>query len=474
MKSVNFLLSFRELSGHNQEPLEIRGNHEQLQLLSETVTHYVQTLLGQSLVPSPTKASAVPPDEVTPSTEDATPSQLYLQPRSLVTHDLVIGTLSTNAEHQTISLKATQLFDLVSALDDCAAELDVLPLSTPRQRPRIPVWASSAAVIVLMLGVSTATLQLTQQNSTSDREWVTSADQNEADPPVNPSTEGIASAPKGSSKTQPLPQTSSPSASHAPSAGPTPPANADRSDLKPSPKSRQTPPSTGASAPRQEAHTPSLSAQPPANNPALPNQPETQSQDPQTLPDRSPNRQETERQPVAIAPPPADSRELRTQASSPPPAAAPSSRPAAEPVPKTAADPSITSKQGADRFSGRSIPQRLGQPIPGNVAESEADVAVQSAHIQNIRQYLSQRWQVPAGLTQPLQYQLTVNANGSLKQVKPLDQVATNYLDQVPLPAVNQPFIAPLQPSQTAQVRIILRPDGIVQIFGEASGGKAP
>lgn len=482
LKSVNFLLSFRGLSGRNHEPLEIRGNHEQLQQLSETVTHYVQNRLGQSLVANPATSSTTItafPEETAEPSEDASAKQLYLRPRSLVTHDLVLGPLSTNAKHPTISLKATQLFDLVSALDDCAAELAVLPLSKPSQRPAIPVWASSAAIIVLMLGVSTATLQLTQQNPASKRDWVTSSDQNDANAPTTPTAEGTAAAPKGNAKSQPPPITSQPSIAPSPRATPSP--RAGRSDLEHS--SEQQPPSSiVATAPRQDTRAPSVPSQPqppdkpqaPAKNQQLQNQPQTPPQEKEILADQSTSKRL--RQPVAVAPPPADSQSLRPQASSPSPAAAPLSKPAAEAAPETTADTSAESSlQEADRLHSHQGPHRslhqFGRKAPGNT--DAAYVAPQSAHVQNLRQYLSQRWQVPAGLPQPLQYQLTLNANGSLKQVQPLDKVATQYLEQIPLPALNQPFIAPLQPSQTSHIRLVLKPDGTVQVFEGMAADKA-
>lgn len=470
LKSVNFLLSFRELSGHNQEPLEIRGNQEQLQLLSETVTHYVQDRLGQSLAAAPNPPATAMADELASAdTPEAVAAQPYLRPRSLVTHDLVLGPLSTNAENQTVSLKATQLFDLVSALDDCAAELEVLPLSaTPSRRPAIPVWASSAAVIVLLLGVSTATFQLTQQNPATQREWVTASDQDANAPSA---TEGIAAAPQDSTATAPSanPQPAYTPPRETPTAAEAKRNEARRNDLETTAPPKPASPPIVASAPKQETLAPPVPAKP-VNNGSLKNQPAAPAPKDKVLADQ---RQKTQRarqstskqlqEPVAVVPPSADAEFARPAFS--PPAEAP--QPAAEPAPPTADSSIAASELEADQLNGHRGQQRslnsLGRQAP-SMAES-ASVSPQTAHLQNIRQYLSQRWQVPTGLTQLLQYQLTLNANGSLKRVQPLDPAATQYLDQVPLPAVNQPFIAPLQPSQSPQVRLILKPDGVVQLW---------
>lgn len=478
LKSVNFLLSFQELSGRNHEPLEIRGDRKQLQLLSETVANYTQSLLGQSLATSRWTSSAqvVSPSPNPISKNDAanhpvdSPTQPYLRPRSLVSHDLDLGSLSTNAEYQTVCLKASQLFDLVSALDDCAAELEVLPL--PTRRPALPVWASSAAVIVLMVGVTTATLQLTQQNPVTQREKVTSTDQTDANDAAPAEVEGIASSPNTRSA-PPRPTPSSQPSSPSPVA--TPSADANRSDLENSSEQQRTRPSVVASAPRQERLTPPVSSKPQAqeNTQTLPPQPKAPPKDDKTLADQRPREQ-----PVASDAPPADPKTPRAKISNSPPAAAPPPIVAAEPAPETTADTSAEStSQESDRFNGHrsaNEPHRshhqAGRQAPGNT--ESANVASRSAHALNIRQYISQRWQVPAGLAQPLQYQLTLNANGSLKHIKPLNKVATAYLGQVPFPAVNQPFIAALNSSQSPQVRLVLSPDGSVQTFVNGTADK--
>lgn len=148
-------------------------------------------------------------------------------------------------------------------------------------------------------------------------------------------------------------------------------------------------------------------------------------------------------------------------------------------MPASTAD-TITAESGlneADDLNGNrrapdSALNQVGRQAPGNT--EAAYIPPASVPTQNLRQYFKQRWQVPPGLTQPLPYQLTLNANGSLKQVTPLNNVATQYLDKVPLPTVNQPFIAPLKPSQSLQVQLILKPDGTVQLLEGVAGDKAP
>jgi len=180
--------------------------------------------------------------------------------------------------------------------------------------------------------------------------------------------------------------------------------------------------------------------------------------------------------PVAEAP---SAAKLRSKAS--PPAAVSSSSGAEKPGSEEAAETSAASESDMAAADSAEMDRSQGHPGPQlesfnrqrpEQSETAADIP-ESAYVQDIHQYLDSRWRVPTGLNQPLPYQLTLNANGSLKQVQPLNQVAIQYLAQVPLPAKNQPFIAPLQPSQILQVQLILQPDGTVNVW-EGGAGQAP
>ena len=471
LQSVNFLLSFQELSGHNHEPLEIRGDREQLQVLSETVTHYVQSMLGQSLATSALQTSA---ELALPSAQDIVAPSItladgvksasncnlpYLRTRSLAIHDLVLGSLSTNAEDQTVPLRASQLFDLVSALDDCAAELEMLPLPTPTQRPAAPIWASSAAVIVLVLGVTTATLQLTQQDSSTQRDWVTSSDRPDSanQPAATADGDGNASAPPGSSvpKSMSSPPVQPPSAVSPPTAG--------DANVKKSPEETSSASPFVAVAPRQEPLAPAPATVPQAQSkpPAKADLPSSKNQGATAFTDKpNPSQQAAPIDQKALRP-----KVPKSQTVDPP-------QPAAESEPVTADASESESFSDSDHLNSQppatdhlSRNQLDGQ-APSTAANSRTHAL--SAQAIEIRQYMSQHWQAPTGLTQSLQYQLTLNTNGSLQQVKPLDQSATKYLSQVPFPAVNQPFIAPFKSSPSPQVRLVLKPDGTVQTFVDA------
>jgi len=479
-------------------------------MLSDTVTQYVQSLLGQSLstsvfaVLSPipgaqndsvstshpqdsdpplasepllyaaAKESKVVPSAThrlssTPSSED----QPYLRTHSLLTHDLVLGSFATNAENQTVPLKTSQLFDLVSALDDCATELEMLPLPTPTRRPIIPVWASSAAVVILTLGVTTATLRLTQQTPSDPNDLVTTADRDQEQPSI-PSADfdGDASAPAASSTPQSQSPSSasktSPSPPSAPTSAPAPAANT----TEESPGRKQTGSAPVVTLdPRQKRQTltkPTQSKSPDtgeSTQKTSTTNTQIQDQEAIALADKSGQRQKS---PVSAA-----EKELQPEISNRPHAtqpAAPSSSGAAPVASEPSGDADTFAE--TDRLQNQKLDQNpIDSAVPSTTTLSRTRALAPAAL--EIRQYISQRWQAPAGLSQSLEYQLTLSANGSLKQVKPLNQEASQYLKQVPLPAINQPFITPSQSSPSIPVRLVLKPDGTVQTFVETQSDTA-
>lgn len=495
IKSVHFLLSFPGLSGRNHEPLEIRGDREQLQLLSETVADYVQHRLGQPLATAvitsqfaPASTIAVDQTQLTSHSE-----QPYLRARSLVTHDLILGSLTTNADQRSISLKASQLFDLVSALDDCTAELEMLPL--PPRHSVLPVWASSAAVIVVMLGVTTATLQLTHQPPSTQQDWVTSSKQQNSSESPAAKADGGPSAPL-SRVAPPSPDTTAQQPSLSP---PVTPPLADAIDSLPQPLPEEGDDNSLPSGAKLPGQTPLSSPAPPQAlakaepkvspapltkiPPPSPNIPSGDifSPPPQPSPESSGNLPQEGPPTLAdqstgqSAPMTPTAKSLQTpHRSSPgavPPVTAESSLPETADA-RTEAEEFSASDQLRDRSleSRRQSHAQLEQSSLANATQAH----VAALQVLELRQFMSQRWQVPVGLTQPLRYQLSFNANGSLKQVNPLDKAATQYLSQVPFPAANQPFITPFQSPQFPRIRLVLKPDGMVQTFVDVTAETAP
>ncbi|NCJ06910.1 DUF4335 domain-containing protein [Synechococcales cyanobacterium C] len=161
VKSVQFLLSFEGSPEKSREPLEIRGDHTQLESLHEAVQAYIQTVLALPLEQSSLELD--PPDVSPPHGEMFPATQgVSLRPQGLLQHELRVGALAFDLP--IISLKTTQLFDLATALDAYAAELDTLPLvaASPRWQQAPPTWMRSAAAVVFLVGISAASVPLLQ------------------------------------------------------------------------------------------------------------------------------------------------------------------------------------------------------------------------------------------------------------------------------------------------------------------------
>jgi hypothetical protein len=92
----------------------------------------------------------------------------------------------------------------------------------------------------------------------------------------------------------------------------------------------------------------------------------------------------------------------------------------------------------------------------------------QSSQAQQVITYFETRWQPPANLKQSLEYRLLINRNGSITQVTPLGKAAQLYLSQTNIPVNGEAFISPVDKSQPSIIRLLLNPNGQVQVFTES------
>ncbi len=160
IKSLQFLLSFDSSAQRAREPIEIYGNQTQLSALTETVTQYIQTVLASRATELPLCGSQTEPSA--PAPDDAT-AQLALRPRSLLTHELMLGSLATAQSGSSLLLKVSQLYDLATALEDCTTDLQQMPTLIAAERPAVIMpFLRSAAVVLLTVGLGTATWRLFQ------------------------------------------------------------------------------------------------------------------------------------------------------------------------------------------------------------------------------------------------------------------------------------------------------------------------
>ncbi|WP_404783787.1 DUF4335 domain-containing protein [Altericista sp. CCNU0014] len=162
VKSLQFLLSFDSLAQRSREPVEIQGDRTQLSALTETVTQYVQTVLASRSTDLPLASPSDEPLALPGLSASAAPHALSLRPRSLLTHELQLGDLATAESGPSVLLKASQLYDLATALEDCTADLQHLPAPIAAERPSVLPLLRSAAIVLVTVGLGTATWKLFQ------------------------------------------------------------------------------------------------------------------------------------------------------------------------------------------------------------------------------------------------------------------------------------------------------------------------
>ncbi|HEY9812540.1 MAG TPA: DUF4335 domain-containing protein, partial [Candidatus Sericytochromatia bacterium] len=208
LKQFTFELYIDDPRHQHAPQVSLWGDGEELEMLQEAVSEYVQDLIDKSHnqleialgQPASQSSSALAlPDEnnnyhlkALPSSEanlarlapaqeaevEEIPSEYppepsqprlmlaaspYLKPRGLLAHDLVLGPLETDESGPVISLSVLQLFDLATALDEYAADVMVMPSlsSPPLSSKNRPTWIYAAAgAVVAAVGLTLALGQM--------------------------------------------------------------------------------------------------------------------------------------------------------------------------------------------------------------------------------------------------------------------------------------------------------------------------
>ncbi|MGF1604462.1 MAG: DUF4335 domain-containing protein [Thermosynechococcaceae cyanobacterium] len=459
LKSLDFLLSFKELRDRNQQPIEVKGSRDQLDSLFEAVSGYVEQLLGHNLGELPITSNKpleenIAPEETVEESDKGgadnalpvpltLPVPVHLRPKSLLSHELVLGTLATETSGQIVQLKASQLFDLATALDEYAAEVETLPTQVPTPiRPAVPAWTRAAGLILLVGGTTFAVTQFFNSGFVDPN--LTVSQEEKTAPP----------APQASASLPPLPA-DTPLPSPTQSLPQVPLPRRDAADLIPDEGAplRQQPNSGDRSRPGSSSNQDQI-----ATLPTLPAPPPLVSVNPKDL--QKPDRLQAPTTIAGRTPTELGKTNLDSSAG------------ASEPVEQAA---STRAAAELDRESQLVPPAAVTAPVTPSAARQSSGVSKLNEtafdvrpQISQARQYLASRWQAPANLKQTLQYTLVLNSNGSIRQVKPRGQAASQYLSRTPIPAVNQPFVSPLQGKSTS-IRVVLAPDSTVQTFLESS-----
>lgn len=525
---LQFELRFDDPRLPEEQQVNIQGDRNQLEALHEAVTTYVQDLLNQSpdrfnavfspqATPSPdaavtsspqaldlssndSQALSLSPEPRTLASSDASahldpsgvpkeaiatpPRKIFLQPGRGLSHDLFLGSLATQETRPVIQLSVLQLFDLVTALDEYAADVVIPSVSRPRLVPVPPAWASITALVLLAAGLMTAVVQFLNRSGSQQQTANSSAtqgsssnDQQQIALQPSPLAPGVPTPPLSSPETLPL---LPPVGNLVPSPSPSLPSGT---------VPGTTPALPGVPGTNAPQTLPVIPATPRANAPqtppVIPISPVTppppiftnpgSSQDWSLSIPGSPTAPKTSggRSPTAIPSPSAaiPSPSPQITPANPDLEAAISDANRAASTGEATDKPTAGSRDSATiRESLRGTPTQTQSPstptTPNKPKVTAFDTIPQVAEVRN---YFQQQWEPPSGLTQTLEYSLVLEVDGTIQRIEPLGQAARNYVDRTGMPLIGERFVSPNKNGQTPTIRVVLNPDGKVQTFLESS-----
>lgn len=485
------------LQSDTEEPtiltIVVRGTVEQLQSLHAAIQNYLQGFLAKANVPAlaatstpgPIRFPVDPPRRSSPAVADA---GIKLQPRGLTQHTLQLGSLVASPSVSAIELASTQLFDLVGTLDRYARDVPTPATEPQRQLIARPsgarkqgLWIAATALAALGLaGLAKVlpsfqgpALQVASQSATDEQRDAPNVN-NTFQPGILPGLPTGTPAPNGLASGLPTP-TGTPGATPS-SAIPTPnPSQTLSVPGIPVPSSTSLPTAIPTAIPagaesvapgaKQSSSSFAQSLPKPVSGALKPVPPTfaIASRSPQLEKARGSNSAAKTYPPVsgsAFKPvPPAASRPPQT-------GIIPQANPAARAQPfepfSPAAPPVSAARDAAAETAARTTPTETAARDAGG--GTVFDITQQ---VREVRDYFQPRWTPPSGLDQVLEYQLSVNSDGSLWKIAPLGEAAGRYIDRTGMPLLGVPFVSPIPNRQRATVRLVLSPDGKVQTFFE-------
>ncbi|MEB3217537.1 MAG: DUF4335 domain-containing protein [Nostocales cyanobacterium 94392] len=497
IKQVRFNLSFDDPRQPEKEKVVVQGDRDQLEALYTAVSSYVQEILQQSpenFWASRVEGQTASKTSETAAVEDIPNSQpdissfrnefafrgnIYLQPSSHLTHKLFLGSLASQIRGSSIQLSLLQLFDLATALDEYTADVVAMPTVTQQRRNSfaIPGWAPVAAVLVLGLGLMPLTYQYANQLREQRKTGETVATAKQEIDADNSAT----LLPTPNSLLTPLPNASPlprldggltvPNAS-LPSSVTSPDSTLGRI-----PGSTLPPASTNPNSSLSNIPLTSLGSSNLGGTTAI--KPQTEGQTLSLNPKSAATKTEGGNSLTSISPGNTNLPTTRPLTSLP--SLTNPSTPIVPAIPSKQAPASLQNNQPSSRINPATLERDLAAQlrdtrtaIPANNEQKSTTTAAANSQtlfdtnqVAEMRNYFKQRWQPPKGLTEPLQYSLTVGVDGALEQILPLGKAARDHVEKAGIPEIGQPFVSPSRNGQNVRVRAIFRPDGQVQAIPE-------
>ncbi|BAU63269.1 hypothetical protein STA3757_06290 [Stanieria sp. NIES-3757] len=441
LKNIQFKLSFDDPRLPTEKQITIKGDRNQLEQLYEVVTNYVQSFLQLSLV------EHYSPDQdllIKSSSESTTnTNKPKLRALNLISHELHLGNLNNPNPEQRIKLSSSQLFDLVSALEEYQTEISALPQSLNKNRIRKTplLWGSIAAVTLLTIGLTAIGVKVFYL---SKKETNTASVQKSSPTIINPKINDIVppKLPETDQKTVAKPKLTEPLSS--------------AEKLPP-------PPPVDLPKPPPNIPDPAKFPLPEPNNFTVPQPaPPTVAVKPESV-----EKSTTPEQQITIQPNP-------VKLSSPTQKSSDNSE--QDNLSESNSVPNQTNNQSEnlDLSGTSSLPTFSPEPKQNQIA-TNSEIARQTnqtsipeiPQVKEIEQYFKSKWQTPVGLKQTLEYRLILNQNGSIKRIIPLGKASQIYLDRTNIPLMGETFVSPLAKKENATIRLMLSPDGEVKTFLE-------
>jgi hypothetical protein len=353
----------------------------------------------------------------------------------------------------------------------------VLPTISPQiVRPSLPQWAPIAAVLVLAAGLTPFTWQYANNIQQNRRQVAKNNTQPLKSIPIQPSLSSEILRPQDATQTPslnltpPQPQLTPPLANLSTPSAPLPFPNA-------------TIPATPTTSPQPPLTIPSVTSSYPINpqvplpgiipNPdkatvakAIPNSPfipakkginVTKPKNPASANAKIPSNLAQASPPVATVPNSSSSNILNIPSS-----------PAAVDLPQDTVG-IVTPGQTASGENEDNLVRRLRSATKTNSSTQVTNdkTLFDTPQIAEAREYLNKRWQPPTGLSQALEYSLTLGIDGKIERILPLNRAAREYIDSSGIPEIGKPFVSTNKSGQNLRIRVILSPDRKVQTFPE-------
>ncbi|PSF38576.1 hypothetical protein C7H19_03440 [Aphanothece hegewaldii CCALA 016] len=423
VKDIGFILRFDDPRNPTEDQIIVKGDRTQLQIFSDVVNHYIQNFLKTSSSHLPLTASSTATLLQPTITLPSIPS---LHPLGLLRHELSFGSLIVEPPQSSVSLTASQLYDLANALEEYKTDISILPaIAKPKLQQVATTWLGTAvAAFLIALGVGTASLKI--RENLQQTASLPEANSKPAESIVKDVLPPVPTPPTGT----PVPSPS------------IPPTLAQRQPLPtPSTVVALPPPPRNPSIPvviPPRAVLPPPPVVPSANNPAIIITPQTSNpstvQPSRTLPTLPP--------PVA----PRSTQNLSPQTFNPNP-----------PAPNLPELPPLASSQETE----------TAKTISTQSDKSQATLLDTIPQVGEARQYFKERWKPPESLQQTLEYRLVLSQDGSISRITPLGQASKIYLDRTGMPLIGETFVSPLEVAGNPQIRLVLSPDGTVRTFME-------